>query len=59
MEDEAIDILEKYTRDLPVPVEGYKKDDTADFCAERMDILIQEQKKRKVQYSNGKLNSQH
>jgi len=41
-EDKAIDILENYTKDLPAPIEGYKKDDSADFCAKRMDILIKE-----------------
>ena len=39
-EDKAIDILENYTRDLPAPVEGYKKDDSADFCAERLRKLV-------------------
>jgi len=39
-EDLAVEILEKYTRDLPAPVEGYKKDDTADFCAERLRTLV-------------------
>jgi len=43
-EDKAIEILEGYTKDLPAPVEGYKKDDSADYCAERMDILIKEHK---------------
>jgi len=44
MEDLAIDILEKYTKDLPAPVEGYKKDDPADYCAERMKALLAEYK---------------
>lgn len=39
-EDLAIDILEKYTKDLPAPVEGYKKDDSADFCARRLRDLV-------------------
>ena len=39
-EDLAVKILTKYTKDLPAPVEGYKKDDSADFCAERLQILI-------------------
>jgi succinyl-CoA synthetase beta subunit len=42
MEDLAIDILVNYTRGLPAPVEGYKKDDPADFCAERMEKLLAE-----------------
>lgn len=39
-EDLAIDILEKYTKDLPAPVEGFKKDDSAVFCAERLRELV-------------------
>src|SRR5207244_3633464 len=35
-----------YTRDLPAPVEGYKKDDSADFCAERLRTLVQAHKQR-------------
>ncbi len=42
MEDLAIEILENYTNDLPAPVEGYKKDDPPDYCAERMQKLIAE-----------------
>lgn len=42
-EDKAIQILTDYTRDLPAPVEGYKKDDTADFCAQRMQELLEAQ----------------
>ena len=39
-EDKAIEILENYTKDLPAPVEGYKKDDSAQFCAERLRELV-------------------
>ncbi len=39
-EDLAVEILTKYTKDLPAPVEGYKKDDSADFCAERLRKLV-------------------
>jgi succinyl-CoA synthetase beta subunit len=42
LEDLAIEILTNYTKDLPGPVEGYKKDDPADFCAERMQKLLAE-----------------
>ena len=42
-EDEAVKILTEYTKDLPAPVEGYRKDDTAAFCAERMQKLLSEQ----------------
>lgn len=49
MEDEAVEILTKYTQDLPAKVEGYKKDDPADFCAQRLKILIKEHQKPKSQ----------
>ncbi len=44
LEDLAVEILENYTRDLPAPVEGYKKDDTADFCAGRLESLVEDYK---------------
>ena len=44
-EDEAVRILTEYTKDLPAKVEGYKKDDTADFCAERLKALLGEEKR--------------
>ncbi len=43
-EDLAIDILESYTKDLPAPVEGFKKDDSAFSCAERLRELVDSQK---------------
>ncbi len=42
-EDLAVEILTQYTKDLPAPVEGYKKDDSADFCAERLRKLVDAQ----------------
>jgi succinyl-CoA synthetase beta subunit len=39
-EDLAVKILSEYTRDLPATVEGYRKDDSADFCAERLRALV-------------------
>lgn len=39
-EDLAVEILTEYTKDLPVPVEGYKKDDPAGFCARRLRELV-------------------
>lgn len=39
-EDEAVALLHTYTRDLPAPVEGYKKDDSAEACAARLAALI-------------------
>ncbi len=39
-EERAIAILERATDEIPAPVEGYGKDDTPDYCAERLDELI-------------------
>lgn len=39
-EDKAVEILERLNGRVPAPMEGYKKDDTAWFCAERLDALI-------------------
>jgi succinyl-CoA synthetase beta subunit len=39
-EDQAVEILEQVNGIIPAPVEGYKKDDTPDYCAERLDLLI-------------------
>jgi succinyl-CoA synthetase beta subunit len=40
-EDQAVEILERVNGLIPAPVEGYRKDDTPDYCAERLDALIQ------------------
>jgi succinyl-CoA synthetase beta subunit len=42
MEDKAIEILERAAPEIPAPLEAYGKDDTPDFCAERLDKLIEE-----------------
>ena len=39
-EDRAIAILERARDEIPAPLEGYGKDDAAEFCAERLDHLI-------------------
>jgi len=44
MEEKAIEILERAAPEMPAPLEAYGKDDTADFCAERLDNLIKEDK---------------
>ncbi|MCH8287473.1 acetate--CoA ligase family protein [candidate division KSB1 bacterium] len=44
MEEKAVEILQNYTKGVPAPVEGYTKDDSADYCAERMDELLKEYK---------------
>ncbi len=41
LEEKAIEILETYLKDLPVKVEGYGKDDSADFCAGRLKQLVE------------------
>lgn len=43
-EDTAVEILQGCTRDLPAPVEGYKKDDSAGFCAQRLRELVDKYK---------------
>jgi succinyl-CoA synthetase beta subunit len=39
-EDKAVEILEQLNGRIPAVVEGYKKDDSPEFCAERLDALI-------------------
>ncbi len=41
-EDKAVEILERLNGRVPAPVEGYKKDDSPDFCAQRLRALIEE-----------------
>jgi len=41
-EEKAIQIITDYLGDLPVKVEGYGKDDTPDFCADRLEKLVAE-----------------
>ncbi len=41
-EERAIAILERAEDYIPAPIEGYGKDDTPEFCAQRLDELIQE-----------------
>ncbi len=41
-EERAIAILDRAGDYIPAPVEGYGKDDTPEFCAQRLDELIQE-----------------
>ena len=42
-EDKAVEIFEALNGRVPAPVEGYKKDDSPDFCAARLDALIRGQ----------------
>ena len=39
-EERAIAILERARDDIPAPVEAYGKDDSPEYCAERLDHLI-------------------
>lgn len=39
-EDRAVQILTDYCRHLPAPVEGYRKDDSPRFCADRFRTLV-------------------
>ncbi len=41
-EDRAVEILQNACADLPATIEGYKKDDTPAFCAERFATLVEE-----------------
>ena len=41
-EERAVQILNDYCKGVPAPVEGYKKDDTPQFCAERFRTLVAE-----------------
>ncbi|MCZ6835059.1 MAG: acetate--CoA ligase family protein [Planctomycetota bacterium] len=41
-EDRAVDILHDACADLPATIEGYKKDDTPQACAERFKTLVEQ-----------------
>ncbi len=41
-EKEAVEILEKYLKDIPGKIEGYGRDDSPEFCARRMEEFIAE-----------------
>lgn len=47
-EDKAVEILERLNGVIPAPVEGYKKDDSPEFCAQRLDALIESGERRDV-----------
>ncbi len=40
LEEKAVEILEKYTKEVPATVEGYGKNDSPDFCADRLAELL-------------------
>jgi len=41
-EEKAIEILGTYLKDIPAKVEGYGRDDSPEFCAQRLEELIKE-----------------
>ena len=41
-EDKAVEILERVNDCVPAPVEGYRKDDTPHFCAQRLEALVRD-----------------
>ena len=41
-EDTAKDLVERYAKFLPAPIEAYRKKDSADFCAARLKGLIKD-----------------
>jgi len=41
-EEKAIEILNTCLKDIPAEVEGYGRDDTPEYCAQRMEVLIKE-----------------
>ncbi|MFC1744047.1 ATP-grasp domain-containing protein [Candidatus Riflebacteria bacterium] len=47
-EDKAVAILTEYTKELPVAVEGYKKDDSPDYCVQRLQLLLNKTKTEKI-----------
>jgi succinyl-CoA synthetase beta subunit len=57
-EDKAVEILEQVNGQIAAPVEGYKKDDSPDYCAERLDALIQSGETRHVPGSLRRLPAQ-
>lgn len=46
-EDIAKELVEKYAKFLPAPIEAYRKKDSADFCAARLRELINAETQRK------------
>jgi NAD-dependent dihydropyrimidine dehydrogenase PreA subunit len=41
-EEEAVEILATYLKDIPAKVEGYGRNDSPEFCAQRLEELIEE-----------------
>ena len=45
-EEEAAEILATYLKDIPAKVEGYGRNDSPEFCAQRLEELIEENSHR-------------
>ena len=64
-EDYAKELVEKYSKDLPAPLEAYQKQHSADFCAKRLyDLIVQNptsnvQRQWEFQISNFKLQTEN
>lgn len=58
-EEKAVEIVESGTADLPAPVEGYGKNDTPAFCAERMTALLSEPVERTSPPERPKFNADY
>jgi succinyl-CoA synthetase beta subunit len=41
-EDRAIALMERVNNAIPVPIEAYGKDDSPDFCSDRLDVLVKD-----------------
>ena len=41
-EDRAIALMEQVNNTIPVPIEAYGKDDSPDFCSDRLDVLVKD-----------------
>jgi succinyl-CoA synthetase beta subunit len=48
-EEKAMEILAQYLKDIPGIVEGYGRDDSPEFCARRMDELIEDNGSRRYE----------
>jgi len=64
-EDYAKELVEKYSKDLPAPLEAYQKQHSADFCAKRLyDLIVQNptsnvQRQWEFQISNFKFQTEN
>lgn len=41
-EEKAVEILHSYLKNVPARVEGYGRDDSSEYCAQRLENLVQE-----------------